>query len=129
MLRTTSRALPALAVVLALAGCGGGGSTTAAAPSTPTVSTPAPTYTPPTGPEAFANDLAMVGFGSKDTSDPGFLALGNQTCQAFQDGSVSFGSQVQAYVESDAKPTLAQAENLVRSAVRNLCPEQATMLP
>jgi len=36
---------------------------------------------------------------------------------------------VQAFVESPAKPSVAQAENLIRAAVRNLCPEHAGFLP
>jgi ABC-type glycerol-3-phosphate transport system substrate-binding protein len=57
------------------------------------------TVTTVTGPQAFLADVAATGFGEKDAS------------------------------ESDAKPTQAQAEALVRSAVANLCPEYQAMLP
>jgi hypothetical protein len=70
-------------------------------------------------------DVSKVGFGNKDTTDQ---AVGNKTCEAFNDG-VSYGDQVSAYLSTDAKPTQVQAETVIRSAVRNLCPEYAAMLP
>ena len=41
---------------------------------------------------------------------------------------VSFGQQVQAFVESD-EANREQVETLVRSAVRNLCPEHSGLVP
>lgn len=113
------RLLPRLFLVVssavALAGCGGN-----PAPA------PAPTASP--GPAAFLADVRTAGFGSKDATDPDFVNVGNTACQGLADG-VSYGQQVTAFVESDAHPSQQQAETLVRSAVRNLCPEQAGMLP
>lgn len=119
-------AMPALVLVLLTAGCGGGGDD-----PTPSPTTAAPTTvatTPSTGPQAFLDDVAAAGFGTKDATDPAFTSVGNTACQGLADG-VSYGQQVQAFVESDAKPTQAQAETLVRAAVRELCPEHAGMLP
>lgn len=112
------------AAVLLLAACGGGGSEPSPTPSP----TAAATTTPASGPDAFLADITAAGFGDKDTSDPAFLQVGNTACQGLADG-ISYGQQVQAFVESDAKPTPQQAETLVRSAVRNLCPEKSAMLP
>jgi hypothetical protein len=110
--------------LLFLAACSGGGNRPSPTPSP----TPASTTTPTSGPQVFIADISAAGFGDKDTSDPAFLAVGNTACQGLAAG-VSYGQQVQAFVESDAKPTQAQAETLVRSAVANLCPENAGMLP
>lgn len=107
-----------------LAACGGGGSEPSPTPSP----TAAATTTAPAGPQAFLADVSAAGFGDKDASDPAFLTVGNTACQGLADG-ISYGQQVQAFIESDAKPTQAQAETLVRSAVRNLCVEYAAMLP
>ena len=84
--------------------------------------------TPVSGPAAFMADVAKVGFGDKDTTDQTFLTVGNKTCEGFNDG-ISYGDQVSVYLESDAKPTQVQAETLIRSAVKNLCPEYKPMLP
>jgi hypothetical protein len=110
---------------LLLSACGSGGK---ADPTPSPTAAATTTVTTVTGPQAFLADVAATGFGEKDASDPAFLTVGNTACQGLSDG-VSYGQQVQAFVESDAKPTQAQAEALVRSAVANLCPEYQAMLP
>lgn len=112
-----------------LAACGGGGSEPSPTPSPTAAATTAPAATAPvSGPSAFLADVSASGFGGKDTSDPAFVSVGNVACQGFADGT-SYGMQVEAFVTSDAKPTRAQAEALIRSAVRNMCPEYSAMLP
>ncbi len=117
------RALAVAVVTAALAGCGGGADTSAQAP-TPTPS-PSRSLSPT---EAFQAEIAESGFGTKDTSDPGFLGAGNVTCQGFSDG-VGYGQQVQALEEGNARPSRAQAENFIKAAVRHLCPEHEAMVP
>lgn len=107
----------ALTALLLLAGCGN--NKPAAAPS------PSPTPSKLTGVAAFQADINRAGFGTKDTTDPGFLNVGQTTCTSFGDG-VSYGEQVSVYAKQASIP---QAENLVRSAVTNLCPQYESMLP
>lgn len=109
------------APLLLLTACGGGDG------PDPTPS-PSPAATTQAGPQAFLADVAAAGFGDKDATDPAFVTVGNTACQGLTDG-VGYGQQVQAFVSSDAKPSQDQAETLVRSAVRNLCPEYTSMLP
>jgi hypothetical protein len=120
---TPRRGIAALLLLASLTACSSGGK--ADPTSSPTA---AATTTVATGPQAFLADISRSGFGMKDTHDPAFVNVGNTACQGLADG-VSYGQQVQAFTESDAKPTAAQAETLVRSAVRNLCPEYQAMLP
>lgn len=115
----------AVSAGLLLSACGSGGK---ADPTPIPAAAAATTVAAVAGPQAFLADVAAAGFGEKDTSDPAFLTVGNTACQGLSSG-VSYGQQVQAFVESDAKPSQAQAEALVRSAVANLCPEQSSMLP
>jgi hypothetical protein len=107
-----------LAAVLLAVGCSHNTPTPAATTAT----------TAAAGPAAFLADVAHAGFGTKDASDPAFVNVGNTACQGLTDG-VSYGQQVTAFVESAAHPNREQAETLVRSAVRNLCPERSGMLP
>jgi len=113
-------------LLIVIAGVAAGNS----ADPTPKVALPTATIppTPTSGPAAFMADVAKVGFGDKDTTDQAFLTVGNKMCEGFNDG-VSYGDQVSVLLESDAKPTQVQAETLIRSAVKNLCPEYKPMLP
>ena len=114
-----------------LAGCGGsdeGGT----APTSPAASSTSASPSASAGPAAFLEDVRTNDFGTANTepvNDAVWIRLGNQTCQAFQDGSVAFGGQVQAMTESTALPSVTQAEQFIRSAVKNLCPENAGSLP
>jgi hypothetical protein len=108
---------------LILTGCGDSGAPALSTPATPTTAT----STAASGPDAFLADLARVGFGLKDATDTAFIDVGNSACRGLAQG-ISFGHQVQVFLRSDAKPTRQQAETLVRSAVKNLCPEQSSML-
>lgn len=114
----------AVAVMISACSAGPGDAASTPSPAAPAVTT----TTPAPGPDAFLADVAKSGFGNKDETDPAFISVGNQTCEAFNDG-VSYGDQLTAYETSDANPTQVQADVVIRSAVRNLCPEYANMLP
>lgn len=122
--RLFASALILAAGAAVLTGCGGNDPAPAAAPATTHATLPS--ATPPlAGTAAFQADLQRVGFGTKDTSDPRFLDIGQQACTAFR-GGITFGEQVAVYAKAS---NAVQGENLVRSAVRNLCPEYASRLP
>ena len=116
-----------VAAVLALSGCS---STPTPTASTPAVSTPAPT-TEPAGPTAFLKYAHAANFGNKDfagATDTQLLTIGNETCSGLGSG-ILFGQIVQAYIETNAKPSPAEAEAFAREAVTNLCPQYAAMVP
>ena len=116
-----------VAAVLALSGCS---STPTPTASTPAVSTPAPT-TEPAGPTAFLKYAHAANFGNKDfagATDDQLLIVGNHTCTGLGSG-ILFGQVVQVYLESNAKPSPAEAEAFAREAVTNLCPQYAAMVP
>ncbi len=115
----------ALVAVLALAGCssGPGGGQHRAATTTPR---------PVAGPTAFLAFAHHADFGDKDftsATDAQLLDIANLACDQGLAAGLPFGRVVQGYVQSDAKPTPAQAEAFARAAVKNLCPEFATSLP
>ena len=71
-------------------------------------------------------------FGAKDlaaASDKDLLRLGRVVCDGLGIEGLGFRRVVQRLVESEADPTTAEATALVRSAVRNLYPEQASAVP
>ncbi len=111
-------------LVLVLAACGGGdegGSTVAE-----TADAPAP------GPQTFISTVRGQSFGTADLAsapESNLLSLGNLACTGLEGGTMTIGQVVQGYVESDAKPTTAEAEAFTRTAVTNLCPSQAGQLP
>lgn len=108
--------------VLALSGC--------SSPPTPAASTPAPT-TEPAGPTAFLKFAHAASFGNKDfagAADAQLLNIGNETCSGLG-SQILFGQVVQAYIESTAKPSPAEAEALARAAITNLCPQYAAQVP
>ena len=120
------------AAVLALSGCSSTPTPTAptAASSTPASSTPAPT-TEPAGPTAFLKFAHAANFGNKDlagATDTQLLTIGNETCSGMG-SQILFGQIVQAYIETNAKPSPAEAEAFAREAVTNLCPQYAAMVP
>lgn len=128
----------ALSAVVA-AGCGDADSKPAAAPP-PSTSPAAPTSTvAPNGPDAFVADVRAVGMQGKDmaaTTDQQILAIGRQTCRVFDTqeppSPVARRGGYQALVqvlEAQVGITEGQAETLLSSAVRNLCPENSDVLP
>jgi hypothetical protein len=116
-----------VAAVLALSGC-----SSTPTPTAPTAasSTPAPT-TEPAGPTAFLKFAHAANFGNKDlagATDTQLLTIGNETCSGMG-SQILFGQIVQAYIETNAKPSPAEAEAFAREAVTNLCPQYAAMVP
>jgi Protein of unknown function (DUF732) len=84
------------------------------------------------GPATFVAEARAMGFGSKDlasASDRELLQLGRVVCDGLGIKGLGFRRVVQRLVQSDACPTTAEATALVRSAVRNLCPEHAGAIP
>ncbi|MGI9091557.1 MAG: DUF732 domain-containing protein, partial [Gemmatimonadaceae bacterium] len=82
-------------------------------------------------PAAFLAEARASAFGDKDmagASDDSLLAVGNSVCSGFTDG-LTYGQVSQGILQATAKPTVAQVDRLVRSAVANLCPSAASQLP
>jgi hypothetical protein len=70
-------------------------------------------------------------FGSKDlaaASAGELLRLGKVVCDGLGIEGLGFGRVVQRLVRSEAHPTTTEARALVRSTVRNLCPEHASAI-
>jgi Protein of unknown function (DUF732) len=71
-------------------------------------------------------------FGSKDlasASDEELLKVGKLVCDGLGIKRLGYRRVIQRLVRSDACPTPAQAAALVRTAVRNLCPQHANAIP
>ena len=80
----------------------------------------------------FVADARALTFGSKDlaaASDGELLRLGKVVCDGLGIGGLGFRRVVERLVRSEARPTVVEARALVRSAVRNLCPAQASAVP
>jgi Protein of unknown function (DUF732) len=123
-----THAVPFGLLALVGAGCGGGGNDDAADVTTTTT---APSVTT-AGPAAFVAEARTMPFGTKDlaaASDRELLRVGKLVCDGLGIKGLGYGRVVQRLVRSDACPTPAQASALVKSAVRNLCPEHADAIP
>jgi hypothetical protein len=84
------------------------------------------------GPATFVAQARAMPFGTKDlaaASDKDLLRLGRVVCDGLGIQGLRFHRVVQRLVESEACPTTTEATALVRSAVRNLCPEHASAIP
>ena len=114
--------------VLALPGAGcSQQSANSAADATTTTTTTLSTAT--AGPAAFVAEARAMSFGTKDlaaASDGELLRLGKVVCDGLGIEGLGFGRVVQRLVQSEARPTTTEATAFVRSAVRNLCPQQAS---
>jgi hypothetical protein len=83
------------------------------------------------GPVPFVAEARAMTFGTKDlaaASDEELLRLGKVVCDGLGIEGLSFRRVVQRLVQSEAHPTTTEAGALVRSAVRNLCPEHASAI-
>jgi hypothetical protein len=121
-----THAIPVGLLALLGAGCGGGSTD-----DTADVTTTAPSVTT-AGPAAFVAEARTMAFGTKDlaaASDKELLKVGKLVCDGLGIKGSDYGRVVQRLVRSDACPTPAQAAALVKSAVRNLCPEHADAIP
>jgi hypothetical protein len=105
-----------------------------AAPVQVTASTSkAPTLTAAeeSGQKAFLAIARAMEYGDRDMStgtDDELLEIGNATCGVLKRHR-SFDAAVQALVRTTGKPTLEQAQSLIRDSVLNLCPQQKNVLP
>ena len=85
-----------------------------------------------TGAVAFVAQARAMTFGTKDlaaASDGELLRLGKVVCDGLGIEGLGFGRVVERLVRSEARPTTTEATGFVRSAVRNLCPAQASAVP
>jgi hypothetical protein len=114
----------ALLGLLALPSTGCGNETNNTTDATTTSSS-----TATTGPVAFVAQARAMTFGTKDlaaASDGDLLRLGKVVCDGLGIEGLGFRRVVERLVQSEARPTNTEATGFVRSAVRNLCPEQAS---
>jgi hypothetical protein len=84
------------------------------------------------GPVPFVAEARAMTFGSKDlaaASDGELLRLGKVVCDGLGIEGLGFSRVVERLVQSEARPTTTEATAWVRSAVRNLCPAQASAVP
>jgi Protein of unknown function (DUF732) len=84
------------------------------------------------GPVPFVAEARAMTFGSKDlaaASDGELLELGKVVCDGLGIEGLGFRRVVERLVRSEARPTTTEATALVRSAVRHLCPAQASAVP
>jgi hypothetical protein len=112
--------------VLALPGAGCSQQSANSAADATTTTTTLSTAT--AGPAAFVAEARAMSFGTKDlaASDGELLRLGKVVCDGLGIEGLGFGRVVQRLVQSEARPTTTEATAFVRSAVRNLCPQQAS---
>jgi hypothetical protein len=85
-----------------------------------------------TGPVAFVAAARAMSFGNKDlaaASDGELLRLGKVVCDGLGIEGLGFRRVVERLVRSEARPTTTEATALIRGAVRNLCPAQASAVP
>jgi Protein of unknown function (DUF732) len=88
--------------------------------------------TAPARSTSFVAEVRAMTFGTKDlaaASDGELLRLGRVVCDGLDIEGVGFRRVIQRLVESEARPTTSEATAIVRSAVRNLCPEHASAVP
>jgi hypothetical protein len=81
---------------------------------------------------SFVAEVRAMTFGTKDlaaASAGELLRLGRVVCAGLGIEGLGFRRVVERLVRSEARPTTAEATALVRSAVRNLCPAQASAVP
>jgi hypothetical protein len=90
--------------------------------------TTTPSSTPTAGPGRFIAEVRMTSFGTRDlaaASDEDLLRLGMVVCDGLGIEGLGYRRVVQRLAQSEAHPTTTEAMALVRSAVRNLCPQHA----
>ena len=78
---------------------------------------------------AFEAEARAMSFGSKDlaaAADGELLRLGKVVCDGLGIEGLGSGRVVQRLVQSEARPTNSEATAFVKSAVRYLCPAQAS---
>jgi Protein of unknown function (DUF732) len=121
-----NRVVPLGLLALVGAGCGQANDDDARG-----VTTTVPSVTA-AGPAAFVAEARTMAFGTKDlaaASDEELLKVGKLVCDGLGPRGLDYGRVVQRLVRSEACPTPAQASALVKSAVRNLCPQHADAIP
>jgi hypothetical protein len=88
--------------------------------------------TAPARSTSFLAEVRAMTFGSKDlaaSSDGDLLRLGKVVCDGLGIEGVGFQRVVERLVQSEAHPTTTEVTAFVRSAVRNLCPAHASVVP
>jgi Protein of unknown function (DUF732) len=113
--------------VLTLPGAGCSQQSNSTADAATTASSTAPARS-----TAFVAEARAMSFGTKDlagASDGELLRLGRVVCDGLGIEGLGFRRVVRRLVRSEAHPTTTEATALIRSAVRNLCPEHASAVP
>jgi hypothetical protein len=126
-MRAVVRWLTKYVVFLGVLALPGAGCSQQSANSTADATTSLSTAT--AAPAAFVAEARAMSFGTKDlaaASDGELLRLGKVVCDGLGIEGLGFGRVVQRLVQSEARPTTTEANALVRSAARNLCPQQAS---
>jgi len=99
---------------------------------TPSTSTsPTPTLAEEPGPKAFLAIARGMDYGDRVMStgtDDELLEIGNAACGVLKTHR-SFDAAIQALLKATGKPTVEQAQSLMRYSVLNLCPQQKNLLP
>jgi hypothetical protein len=126
-------ALLAVTAAVMLAGCGSGSSDakTTSAPTHSTAPSPSPTPTVAlTGAAGFLHDVCASGLGNKAVCNHRrlLLGIGNAVCNGFG-ANLSYGRVATVTLRGVPDATATQADTLVQSAVRNLCPQYKADLP
>jgi Protein of unknown function (DUF732) len=126
-MRAVVRWLTKYVVFLGVLALPGAGCSQQSANSTADATTSLSTAT--AAPAAFVAEARSMSFGAKDlaaASDGELLRLGKVVCDGLGIEGLGFGRVVQRLVQSEARPTTTEATAFVKSAVRNLCPQQAS---
>ena len=82
-----------------------------------------------TGLVVFVAEARAMIFGNRDlaaASESELLRLGKVVCDGLAIEGLGFRRVVERLMQSEARPTTTEARAFVRSAVRNLCPAQAS---
>jgi len=94
------------------------------------VEAPLPSPTPAPGTGAYLTWATTASFGDIRLAlggDDNVLGMGVSSCEMLAESS--FGSTVQYMTTLTSRPTMAEAEELVRHAVTNLCPQHQSLVP
>ena len=96
-----------------------------------TSTAPTLTLTEEPGPKAFLAIARAMDYGDRVMStgtDDELLEIGNAACGVLKTHR-SFDAAVRALLKATGKPTVEQAQSLMRNSVLNLCPQQKNLLP
>jgi hypothetical protein len=123
-LKIRAASVPAVTVLILLAGCGGGATDQPAFTATPTT-TPTPT-TQESSSQHNADFLADISVRRPDLNAPAFAAVGRGWCTGLNTNKPLI--EIDAISHGSYKLTVDDAAYALFSAVKNLCPEKLPLL-